>query len=451
MDSNHTLAMTFESGYVRYARTHLFDEALPLAQGKEKGIVGKVSTSEATTSLVTTIVGAGILGFPAIFAKGGWVCSCILLLLSAWIVIDVGKTMDDAIRIVEARLARNYIFNFTKVQRIEDLAEAAFGKIGQTLTFVLVNSYLLFVGSALMILIGISVNYLFAAVPVRWAIIGAGAVFVPMSLLDNMSIIAKLSVVGVIASVTYAIAIGTAGLQNADQTNPQERVTSLEPQQVSDLGVVLAVMLLGFTYQLVAPTIRTDMEKPTEFPKAVQNAVVVVFLVYGLAGGLGYYGFGDEVKGTVLESMVNPDGSKMIAGIALAGAVIANLVVTFPLLLVCVYRGMEAAFFGSYSAVLRIFLCLLALATGLFLPFFLEILSLIGSVLGVAVGIFCPVVCYWSLALDETKSVEGTPSPTEDIFRMVRHIIIILLGLIVLCVGTYGAVNDLIDATKQGA
>jgi vesicular inhibitory amino acid transporter len=448
------LAMTFQSGFALYAESMGKGERIPIASqasGGRNGSAGKISVFQAATSFVTTIIGAGILSFPGAFAKAGWVYSWAILITSALIVAEIGRVIEEAIQLVEKRMKRGEVFPFDQVSRYEDLCEVAFGKVGQHLAFVLVNGYLLLMGGAFMILIGSSLNFLFE-VEVQSAIIGAGILFLPVSLLNDTSIIANLSVVGVIASVIYAFAIGVGGLQVASWTDAKDRqtVTFIDSSQLQDLGMVFAVMLLGFTYQLVAPNVRADMQKPEEMPKAISIAVTVVLIVYGTAGTLGYYGWGENVKGNVLRSMNLPDGSPMVAGLLLSGAVVCNLLVTFPIIMNCVYRAVEATIFEGYSCTSRIVLCLAALATGLYVPYFMEFLGLVGSVLGVAVGIFLPVACYWTLAKKESEADKDF-NPQGEIPKVLGHVVIVILGTIVLCVGTYSSLDELMKAFANGS
>merc|ERR1719210_2632951 len=157
-------------------------------------------------------------------------------------------------------------------------------------------------------------------------------------------------------------------------------------------------MLMGFTYQTVAPTVWAEMEKPRELPSAVRGAVAIVALVYATAGGLAYYGWGNSVEGDINASMRYPDGAAMTAGLILSGAVVANLLVTFPIIMNCVYRAAEAAVNKPYSVSVCLALLTVAVLIGRFLLFFFPFLTLISAVLGVEVGIFIPLAIYGTLA-----------------------------------------------------
>merc|ERR1712062_702934 len=110
------------------------------------------------------------------------------------------------------------------------------------------------------------------------------------------------------------------------------------------------------------------MEIPSEMPRAINWAVLVVGMVYSSVGLVGYYGWGDKVKGNVLENMVHADKTKMLAGRALALAITANLTVTYPIIMSCVSLAAESYCGKVYNVPLRIILLAMTAAVALFCP-----------------------------------------------------------------------------------
>lgn len=431
--------MTFESALVQLAKkSKLTLEELPI---KSHG-GGKISTLGAIMSLVTTMVGAGVLGFPKTFSNAGWYASPVLLLLCAWVAMEIGHILSDCLAMVEERLAEGARFSFTKPEKYEDICEAAFGSTGKFTATIMVNAFLLFMSGAFMILIGQSLEFVIQKAffsPYRACVLAVSILFLPLTLLDDMSQIAKLSGIGVLASFVYVLAIGFAGFEAGMSDTIKDY--NLYPAKLTDLGGVISVMFLGLTYQQVLPTVRSEMEAPRESSKAVTIAVAGVTLVYGTAGGLGFFGWGNQVKGNVLQSMVNEDGSPTVQGLMLSIAVIANLFVTFPIVMSIVSRAMEANLVGGlYSYTVRVCLFMVSLLIGLFVPFFLDFLTLIGAVLGVVVGGFMPVAVYWAMAGTKQYSV----------FQVVRHGGIILIGLVALIFGTLTSVQGLMASFERG-
>jgi len=417
--------------------------------------MGITSTLASSTNLVTTMVGAGILGFPATFGKGGWFVSPVILVVCACIVVEIGNILYKSMVIIEARAKTGTKYTFgARPERYDDLMEAAFGCTGRVISLVFVNGFMLLVCGAFLILIGMSLEYLIQKAffsPYRACVLYVSALFVPLSLLDDMSLISRMAVIGFFASVLYVVAIASSGIQMGASGRISVEVESkiVEkaqeyrnfPTSIMDLGAVISVMIMGFTYQMVTPTVRAEMSHPDELPKAVTGAVTSVALVYGLAGAAGYYGWGNDTSGNVLASMVD-GGKPTMAGLCLSAAIIANLCVTFPILMNVVGRAVEGAVVGKYSVPVRMGLLALSLAIGLFVPFFLEFLTLIGSLLAVNVGIFMPLAIYWKLLQHEER--EG------QTFELVKHVFMALMGAIAMGFGTYGAIVDLVGAMQKG-
>jgi amino acid permease len=186
-----------------------------VGRDKEESFQGETSTIATGMNLITTMVGAGVLAFPGLFKKGGWVLAPIILMLSALAVIEIGLVLCECLVWVEQR-ARKYPQEYSfgsRPEKYEDLMEAAFGNAGKKLTFVLFNTLLLLICGAYMILIGTSVEYIVRAswAPYRLCVLVMALVFGPLTLLDDMAVISKLSGIGVVASITYVVCIAAAG------------------------------------------------------------------------------------------------------------------------------------------------------------------------------------------------------------------------------------------------
>lgn len=380
---------TFGSALILLAqKTKVIGDELPIAKEISGG---QTSTFATATSFITTIVGASILGFPALFGRGGWYVSPVMLMLCCWLSVEIGYAIEYSIQMILKRADEGEIYSFTRPERYEDICEAALGWKGRTFAAFCVNAFMLALCGAYMILIGQCLEYVIDKAfwsPYRACVLATSLLFVPLTLIDDMSFIARLTVLGMVASVVYGLSIGIGGLQ-AGLANPNVTYQWV-PEKATDLGNVISVMFLGFTYQMVAAPLRAEMIEPAEMPSAVNIALAVVTVVYGVAGALGYYGWGSGENGTegnILRSMRTEDG-RMWAGIALAVAVIMNLFVTFPIFMSVVGRALESAVFGRYSPISRLVLLALAFSVALFVPYFLEFLGLLGSVLGVMVGVF---------------------------------------------------------------
>jgi len=419
---------------------------------------GLMTSAQAGSSAVTAMIGAGILGFPATFAKAGWIGSFVILGLAAWTTVEMVNCLDKAAQFVEARIHKGELLGFRKPRRLDDLSQAAFGLRTRALVAVFFNWFVFMVGVAFIILISDSVYLLFPQVgDKKYIVLGLGAVFGPLALVDDMSIITKLSFIGVLAIVLYVFAICMAGVQAASLTyeQPREHMLFVSWTQFSHLGLVMSVFLNGFTVSTVAVTLRAEMEKPRQFSRVMSIAVALVTFVYAVAGALAYWGWGSSVCGNVNESMVYPSldggdpcragytGEKMVLGTVLSIGVITNLLVSFPIFMNVVYRAGEVAIRSKYSLPLRLVVLALALLHGAFLPFFLPFFGLLSSIFGIPVGVFLPIVLFWRLNRD------NGPPPSEQRGLMLRHLVISVLASAGVMFGTWDAVKELLATLTQ--
>jgi len=405
---------------------------------------GRTTTLSTGMNLVTVMVGVGVLGFPKVFGDAGWFFGPLILLASAVSGMEIGFAIVEAITMCEDRMKAGERFSFRRLDKYEDMVEVAFGRVGKDVASVLLNTFMLLICGAFMILIGSSLQFLTHSVlPYRAWVLLSTVLFARLCLMKDMEVISRLSMVGVAASLIYVLAISQAGLEAGwlNRGKPDFQTRDV-PEHAMDIGIVLSVMFLGFGYQIVTPTVRSEMAVPEEMPQAISGAVIVVTFVYGAVGVVGYWGWGNAVGGNVLDSMVDSEGNHMLAGIVLSLAVIANLFVTFPILMNVVSVALEARCCGGqYSPPLRMGLLAAAVVVGLFSPFFLQVLTLIGATIGMVNLAFLPLLVYWKLALSSGRQ------PATMVY--IKHSIILVLGCIALIFGTYVAVLDLIKAMES--
>jgi len=271
--------------------------------------------------------------------------------------------------------------------------------------------------------------------------------FLPLCLLRDMEFISRLSAVGLIASVIYVLSIVEAGMTATSteayefRPGPKQEDEDSVFLVLKKLSSTLAVFVLGFGFHVVVPTVRAEMQAPNEMPRAINWAVLLVGFVYFFTGLVGYYGWGDNVAGNVLENMVNRDGTKMLAGRALALAVIANLIVTYPIVMSCVSLAAESYCGGMYNAPLRIILLAMTAVIALFCPNFLAILELQASTVGTLSLTLIPICCLWKLAFRSGQK------PSMDI--AVKHFLIVIISIVAMTVGTWQSVEELAKAFQD--
>lgn len=409
---------------------------------------GTTSTVATAMNLVTCMVGAGVLSLPRLFAKVGWYVAPGILVLTAWMTKELGVLIAETLSMIED-ITRDGSVQYSfgrRPQKYEDMFEVAFGKIGKSASSVLTNVYQLMICSAYVILVGASLQYITnEQIPYRAGVLLVSVLLVPMVLARRAEFIAKLSVIGVICVAFFGLTI-VYGSLTAFLWQEGVIEYSMLPEEPSEIGVVLALMLFGYFFQTVTATVRSEMTKPEEMPQAISWAIFTVLAVYMVAGCMGYFCWGARVQSNVLQSMVDPrkPQNRYAAGMILSVSILVKCFVSFPIMLRVVVISAEASYGGAYSMPLRIGVLSVAISLGLFLPYFLEVLGVVSSLIGAPAGVILPVCCYWKIRKMHAAAFPSTAAPS-----LVKHGVLLLGGFLALFFGTAKATNDLFLALSS--
>lgn len=426
---------------------HLSQEELPLV-ARHTG----TSLASTVTNLTCVMIGAGVLAFPKLFARVGVTAGTSLLIFCGTVSVYLCGILGDAIGIAQQRTGLQF-------RKMDDLGQACFGKVGSLAARVVVNA--MFIGKigCYIVLVGQNLNYLSNVLPYRAWVLVVSAILLPVSSISDVTLMAKASIVGVLASVLYFVTIlGGAWKAHGDRGGPLPWEPELGPHLPTMLSV-LTTMMFGFGPADVLTTVRNDMAKPAELWHALIYSHVGTGFIYLSVGVLGFIGFG-EPNGNIGLSMCDwpgcpgvagltrsTAGAKWIWGYVLSGAVVANLVVTIPIILYCLFTGVEsmwpedAPMGGVQKVIMRFGTVLFCCVVGLFTPYFSEVLAILSAALVVPLVFFLPLVFSWKAALDAGQA--------HGLLRNVLHSLVFAVGIVCLVIGFSEAVRDLQTAIAE--
>jgi len=440
----------FEPGLVQMARKSKSHDAIPFASTAAQ--VGMTSTFATTMNLTTAMVGAGVLAIPKLFSLAGWYAAPVMLLFSGWTMAESGIAMSRTLDLLDERAKAGS--GKSCPQTYDGLAELAFGRAGQLVTRVIVNCFMLCFATVLIILVGSGLEIISGAwLPYRIWVLIVYVPFVGVAVLGNMHIFSRFAVVGVIASIVYVFAIANAGFMagasqgaplwvtHVDPNNDDTFTYSLAPASLGVLGKVQAVMLFGYGYQYMLPTVRAEMALPHELPYAIYGSVGLGAVFYMTVGVLGYYGWGDAVADMVATTMANQNKchcpGAWMTGFGLSVAVVANVVVTFPIVAQCLATGVETVLDTTHSSPVRFALVTAIVVVGLCCPYFLDVVGIFSALLGTSIFLFLPIAFHWR--------VQG-----QGYWAALKHTVVVVAGLVALIFGFYESVSDLIISVNKG-
>ncbi|KVH92685.1 Amino acid transporter, transmembrane, partial [Cynara cardunculus var. scolymus] len=354
---------------------------------------------------LNALSGVGILSVPYALASGGWL-SLILLFAIASSTFYTGLLIQ---RCMDAD---------PTIRSYPDIGDRAFGNVGRILVSISMNVELYLVATGFLILGGDNLSNLFPEMEfdIYGTRIGAqtgflvliAIVILPTSWLNNMSLLSYISASGVLASLIILGSILWAG--SFDGIGFQER-----GKLVNWKGIPSAISLYAFCYGAhpVFPTLYTSMKNQ---------------LTYSSMAVIGYLMFGSEVESQITLSLPTDKISSRVA----ISTTLVTPIAKYALMLTPTVNAIESWLQSYYKKrkcgfLIRTILMISTVAVALFLPFFGDLMSLVGALLSATVSITIPCLCY--LKISGAYRRIG--------LEMVIIGLIVLVGLMIALVGTY--------------
>jgi len=392
---------------------------------------GRTTVAGAVFNLVCGCVGSGILGLPKALAHTGW-SGVILICVATGFVNIASKWLIECLHLVPGRRLKSY----------EEVGEACFGQRGRTLVGIFQHVTLFGVCTITLVLLGGSMEALSKELTVRAWILIFTTVLLPLAFLKTMSDVAFLASFGVFSSIIVSFIIIIKGLMAYDAHGD------------SNYDPIAAKLFLGFSiiifsagYPAVLPALEFEMIEPEKWPLAVNISTAIITVLYLFIAITGYLGWGNQVKDNVLDSMSQGNGAVKLA----YALIVARLLVAYPLPLNPMCLALEN-FTGinKLSSRLELMLrlplrSLLVLSTvliALIIPYFGDLMGLLGSLAAGVLAFIFPPVFYYTLSKRVNQPV-STP-------KLILMGSVCCVGIIASVVGTVYSLIDLIDHLGQG-
>ncbi|KAK4477608.1 hypothetical protein RD792_016845 [Penstemon davidsonii] len=370
--------------------------------------------------------GMGILSIPFALSSGGW-SSLILFFLIACSTFYTGLLIQRCMDMDPS------------IRSYPDIGNRAFGPKGKIFVSIAMNIELYLVATGFLILEGDNLLNLLPEIEFQIAglviggkqsfIIIVGLLMLPTVWLNNMSVLSYISVSGVIASFILFGSILWAGA--FDGTGFQEKGTVLNLK-----GIPTAVSLYAFCYcaHPVFPTLYTSMRNQKKFSKVILVCFLVCTLSYASMAILGYLMFGSKVKSQVT---LNLPTNKISSRVAIYTTLV-NPFAKYALMVTPIVSALENRLLSEpnkgLSLLVRTCLVLSTIIVALAVPSFEYLMSLAGAFLSVTASIILPCLCFLKISGNYRRLG----------FESVSLWGIVLIGVIVLVVGTYVAMQEII-------
>ncbi|KAF9663735.1 hypothetical protein SADUNF_Sadunf17G0083000 [Salix dunnii] len=399
------------------------------------------STTGTTSSFKTVfhglnaLSGVGILSIPYALSSGGWLSLVLLFVISIAALYSgllIQRCMD-----VDSNI-RTY----------PDIGERAFGSKGRLLVSVVMYAELYLVAAGFLILEGDNLQSLFPNMVLEVAGFEIGArqsfviivalIILPTVLLDNMSILSYISASGVLASAIILVSIFWTGA--FDGVGFKEKGTLLNWH-----GIPTAVSLYAFCYcaHPVFPTLYTSMKNKHQFSNVRNHhdsgVLIVCFVLctlnYASMAALGYLMFGSNVQSQVTLSLPTHKLSSILA----IYTALVNPIAKYALMVTPIVKVTKSWFpLSCNNRPLSLFIStafvISNVTVALSVPFFGDLMSLVGAFLSMTAAIVLPCLCYMKISRAYRRCG----------FEMVVLVSVVLLGIAVVVSGTYTSLLQII-------
>ncbi|KAI9272673.1 transmembrane amino acid transporter protein-domain-containing protein [Phascolomyces articulosus] len=387
-------------------------------------------------SIVCATAGTGMLGLPSALKRGGW--GGVALIITALIMSIYGGV------ILQKSM---YKGKHRRLASYKELATESFGWIGGWVAFFF--TFWILVGTPILYLVlaAQSLNQLCEGTAgeigtFAWTIIWCVVVGIPFIFLKTMNNVAWASLFGAIAiSATVLITVILSGIDAPNQLhNPHDNVIW------EGFPVALATISYGAGTNIIYANVEGSMKDRRQWPKVIIGALGTCMCLYIAVAVCGYEVYGTNVDNPVYNS--TPDGPARTVAIVL---VVINVVISSPIYMLPFAVDVENMLnitverFGNTKELLiraafRTSIMVFVAAVGILIPFFDLLMSLFGALANASLVFVLPVLFYWRL----------TGIRNKHIIELAWNCLILLFGGVAFVFGTWAAIEDLIDAFKDG-
>eukprot|EP01064_Diplonema_japonicum_P014715 TRINITY_DN223_c0_g2_i8.p1 TRINITY_DN223_c0_g2~~TRINITY_DN223_c0_g2_i8.p1 ORF type:complete len:491 (+),score=138.28 TRINITY_DN223_c0_g2_i8:60-1475(+) len=411
------------------------------------------------SNVVCTMAGTGILQLPYTLKQGGW--------SMAALIIGVAGMANYTGKLVIYNLYRP---GGIRLKGYPETGEAAFGVKGKYAVHIFHKGTVLGVSTLFLILaakflhdcwnqMGFDHN---PSVKV-WTLLTTVMVAPPTLFLANVDALSFTSALG--GAVTIAVVLGVVILGLTDNGHSAAK-GGHKMIDVLNFPVAFSTVCLSFGGHTCLPTIQHSMAQigvgKTRFMKVLDYSFLTLLLFYIPTAVVGYAVYGDDVESPILSSLPS-DGVAGGWNTALQMFMTANVLLTFPIPQhVMIHEAEEKLGLlredGKYMTSgdlkgtltrlgVRSVLLLTAGITAYFVPYFADMMSLVGALCVTMMVFVFP--CVFAIKLNE--DTRTLPLSTDDYLWFAWLVLIIVLGFIGGSIGAEQAMKQLYDDIKNGS
>ncbi|KAL2267268.1 hypothetical protein VTJ83DRAFT_4545 [Remersonia thermophila] len=432
-----------EVGEVRPTAAASDYEAQKMAEGEEK--FHQLGWKQLTIVLVVTAVALGSLSLPGAFATLGMV---------AGVIVSVGLglvAMYASYVIGQMKLKYPHISHYT------DAGGMMFGKVGYAIISAMFVLQLIFTIGSHVLTGAIMFDNLSdsGACTIVFTVVSGILLFlvaIPPTF-SEMAVLGYIDFVSIMAAIF--ITIIATGVRASELPGGVSSVPwSAWPKEdltVAEAFVAISNIVFAYSFALCQFSFMDEMHTPRDFDKAIFTLGIFEIVLYTIVGALVYVFVGPDVRSPALLS-AGPTVSKVAFGVAIPVIFISGSINT-----TVVARYIHGRFFKrsviryvntpmgwatwiGLDAIITVLAWVIASA----IPFFSSLLAISSSLFISGFTFYFPAIMWFMFIC------EGRWYAPKNWLLAGANALCFIIGIVVLGVGTYASIQDIIDRYNMG-
>ncbi|XP_078344517.1 vesicular inhibitory amino acid transporter-like [Oculina patagonica] len=399
---------------------------------QEKEPTGKSSLWKAVVNLMSDIEGTGLLGLPYVIAHSGLVAIAALLVVplityyTGAILIDCLYEKNEAGERV--RIRSNY----------KELGRACWPRFGATIVAAVQLIELFLLASLYLVLCASLTSSIFPGLPLSdkvWMLIAA-AIGLPTIFVKNLSQVAWLSLLSVIALLVAVIAVLAFGIAHHSTWD----VKTILVWDVNEMPIALAIIIFSYICHPVLPGVEASMDNTSQFRTMLALSYTFVAILKIAFSVCAFLSFSSNIQEVIVNSL--PMG---VIRMLVNGFLILNVLFSYPFRVITIIQTIEESvtveslpfkipeivwFIG-----IRVITNFLTLLPAISIPHFALFMSFIGSLTGSFVALIFPAIFHLILKKEVLK-----------LYHYIFDVLVIFTGIFASLFGLFFTGKSLLEA-----
>ncbi|KAI8319256.1 hypothetical protein GQ54DRAFT_299488 [Martensiomyces pterosporus] len=259
-----------------------------------------------------------------------------------------------------------------------------------------------------------SVGAFFNMVGMFWMFVCTFVMWIPYIILKQMAETAIISMFGFLSSVVVVLIAVVISFSKPylshgpiPDDNPHAVLSGTEITHVfvhwAGIPTALATFSFAFAGNAIYPYIEGSMRSPRHWPYVSLCAMIVITAFYMLCGAAGYHAYGQHTVSPMLDNL--PRGATSVAAQIL---IVIHVIIAVPVLMTSLAMEMEKSLkiMPQYMSrvkervtrtILRTLLLAALMGVSMAIPYFSQVMTLVGALSTGCVFLIEPILFYWKL------------------------------------------------------